>query len=152
MSNKNTRGSFFYTLLGYLAILLILLVVALIIGAAATKKSNALQCSTYLNATKKPAMWTNRTATMVHQNTLLCQRGRDFLITHQKIESVKIGRPTHFINVSSDTNRLGMITNRYDLYPRGSYHRDFCGLDLREVRDKPSLERWGGSSVTRRLT
>jgi hypothetical protein len=33
MSNQDKRGSFFYTLLGYLAILLILLAIALLIGA-----------------------------------------------------------------------------------------------------------------------
>src|SRR5258708_16381454 len=33
MSSQNRRGSFFYTLLGYLTILVILLVVALMIGA-----------------------------------------------------------------------------------------------------------------------
>ena len=33
MSNKNTSGSFFYTLLGYLAILVILALIAFLIGA-----------------------------------------------------------------------------------------------------------------------
>ena len=33
MSNKNTSGSFFYTLLGYLLILVFLLAIALLIGA-----------------------------------------------------------------------------------------------------------------------
>jgi hypothetical protein len=62
-------------------------------------------------------MWTNRRLDIVHQNTLLRQRGRDSLIIHQKIAGVFTVNPTHFASESADGFMPGTTPNQYTPAP-----------------------------------